>query len=247
MKLNYLNLKQEWDLSYKNLDNLLFYPNENVVKFLNKFINRKIKLKTKKSNKYFIDLGCGAGRHIKYLVESGYKCIGIDFSSTALQQAKNMLDYQDIDKSRYKLLNCNSTSIPLKNNSIDYVISDGSLDSMPSQEIVRTVNEIYRVIKKGCLFYVNLIGKGSNNHQSGRFINSYDFLITSEHEKNTIQSYFTEKRIKKIFKNFKTLYSYTVTEKVKNKAYFKTLHGYIPTEKVKNKVLSFRYHLILKK
>ena len=103
------------------------------------------------------------------------------------------------------------------------------------------------MIKKGGLFYVNLIGKGSNNHQSGRFINSYDFLITSEHEKNTIQSYFTEKRIKKIFKNFKTLYSYTVTEKVKNKAYFKTLHGYTATEKVKNKVLSSRYHLILKK
>ena len=111
MKLKYLNLKHQWNLSYKNLDNLLFYPNENVIKFLNKFISRKTNIKTKKNNKYFLDLGCGAGRHIKYLVENGYKCIGIDLSSVVIEQAKSMLNFHGICKSSYKLINCNSKSI----------------------------------------------------------------------------------------------------------------------------------------
>jgi len=34
--------KQEWDESYNHFDNYIFYPKEEVVKFLNRFVRRKI-------------------------------------------------------------------------------------------------------------------------------------------------------------------------------------------------------------
>ena len=62
-----------------------------------------------------------------------------------------------------------------------------------------------------------------------RFINR--FVIRSEHENNTIQSFFTEKKINKLFRNFFSIIEIVVID-----------HKNLITDSVDS-----RYHLILKR
>ncbi len=48
-----MDYKKIWDKSYENKDNYLFYPNEEVIRFLNKYIERRTNLNIKNKNKVF--------------------------------------------------------------------------------------------------------------------------------------------------------------------------------------------------
>jgi len=227
MKKN-LNFKKNWDKSYNRLENYLFYPNEELVKFVNRYVDRRKTLKVKKKNLTFLDVGCGAGRNLKFLLENGFKVIGVDLSKIAINQSKKLLKFYGFDKSRYKLLNSTSEYLNFQENSIDYVISDCALDSMSNSEFLKTIEIIYKILKPKGLFYLNLINI-KKIIQSGKLLNRYDLLISSKHENQTIQSYFDLKRINKSFKKFKFLDIYEIIIKSKKK------------------IIYSRYHLILKK
>ena len=62
-------------------------------------------------------------------------------------QTKNFLDSK-FGKNQYKLVKAHNSLIPLENDSIDYLIADGVLDSMMTSEILTSIDEIFRVIKK---------------------------------------------------------------------------------------------------
>jgi hypothetical protein len=61
------NYRQQWEDSYKNRDNFLFYPNEEVIRFVSKYLRKRkgldefqdINLSVDVPN--FLDLGCGVG------------------------------------------------------------------------------------------------------------------------------------------------------------------------------------------
>jgi len=223
-----MSKKNYWDISYQNKDNYLLYPNEEVIRFFNKYIKRRTQIKIKKKNKVVLDLGCGSGRHILYCIENGYYPIGLDLSKVALNQAKTYLrSKRYILNKNYKIIKSNSSTINIKNNKIDYLISHGTLDSMLDNDIKKTVKELFRVMKRNSLGYVDLIS--DKVKRKGKFLNKYDQLINEKHEKNTIQSYFNLKRIKRTFSKFKILEVYRV-DKVINK-----------------KIVHARYSVIFKK
>lgn len=64
------NKINEWNSSYLNRDNFLFYPHEEVIRFFSKYIIKRIGLNEfyKVSNIHrkpkILDIGCGIGRHI---------------------------------------------------------------------------------------------------------------------------------------------------------------------------------------
>ena len=220
--------KNYWDISYKNNDNLLFYPNEEVIRFFNKFVRRKTKNTIIKNNKIVVDIGCGSGRHLLYCLDNGYIPIGLDISNVALKQAKLFLRSKEYFQNKdYKLIKSNSSKMNIKSDTIDYIISHATLDSMNYKDMTNTVKEIYRILKKNSLGYVDLIS--DKVKRKGKFLNKYDQLIYEKHERKTIQSYFNMERIKKTFKKFKILEIYRI-------------------DKVVNKKLSnARYSVILKK
>ena len=220
--------KKYWDRSYVKKDNFLLYPNEEIIRFFNNHIKRQTNFKIIKKNKKVLDLGCGSGRHLLYCLENGYKPIGLDLSKVALNQAKLLLKKKKYKINKhFKIICSNSNYIKQKSNSIDYLISHGTLDSMPTYEIIETMKEIHRVMKINSLGYIDLMS--DKVRRKGKFLNKFDQLINEKHEKNTIQSYFNLNRIKKLFFKFKILEIYRV-DKVKD-----------------NKILNARYSIIFKK
>ena len=86
-----------------------------MVRFVNRYIKRRINHVVKNINYYFLDIGCGIGRNIQYLVENGYKVTGIDISTVAINNPRKFLNYKNTNKSRYKLINLFSSNFIKKN------------------------------------------------------------------------------------------------------------------------------------
>tara|TARA_Y100000591_G_C21787991_1_gene674920 strand:- start:377 stop:1045 length:669 start_codon:yes stop_codon:yes gene_type:complete len=207
--------KNSWDKSYLKNDNTLYYPDENLVRFVNKYIHRRIGHKIKRKDFNFLDVGCGAGRNIAYLVENGYNVTGIDISKIAINQAKKFLNYKKIPKNKYFLKCTSSADFFLKKKFFDVIISCASLDSMPTNEINQTIKKIEILLKKKGFLYVDLMG--IKQKRKGKFLNKFDQIVKENHEKGTIQSYWNLNRIKIKFKNFKIINIRLVTTKEKNK------------------------------
>ena len=227
-----MDYKKIWDKSYENKDNYLFYPNEEVIRFLNKYIKRRTNLNIKNKNKVFLDIGCGSGRHLKFIIENGYFCYGVDISSKALSFAKSLLNSNKYTKKNYKLINCSSSQIPIPSETIDYIIAEATLDSMPDIDIKKTITESQRLLKKNGLFYCSLIKLENKKNLGINFKNlgNGNYKVNTRHEKNTIQVFFDKKKINKYFFNFNIKDVFLVKK-------FNLI----------DKSYSSRYHLICKK
>ena len=207
--------RNKWERSYSNNVNSLYYPDENLIRFVNKYIEKRVRHKIKKKNYSFLDIGCGAGRNIAYLVENGFTVTGVDISKIAIRQAKKILNFKRIPKKNYKLINVSSSQFFLKNSCFDSIISCATLDSMPSNEIEMTIKNIKKMLKKKGLLYVDLMS--TKQKRKGKFLNKYDQVVKEKHERGTIQSYWNIKRIKEKFKKFKTVQIKKITTQNKNK------------------------------
>jgi len=196
--------KKEWDESYKRHENFIFYPKEEVVKFLNRFVRKRIDV-----NKFIdiidfshgvkgLDFGCGIGRMTILMAEFGIEAYGIDISEVSIDKAKELCEYLGYPelKKRFKVFD--GLHIPFPDNFFDLTISSGVLDSMPFEIAKLLIKEIERVTKK--LIYIDLIS-GDNEE----FFREFDgeIIVKNGIEKGTVQSYFNFTKILKLIENTK--------------------------------------------
>ena len=69
---------------YLNRDNFLFYPHEEVIRFVSRYIVKRVGLSEfrfinpQKETPKIVDIGCGIGRHVFYFLQTGLDGYGID-------------------------------------------------------------------------------------------------------------------------------------------------------------------------
>ena len=188
----------QWDESYKRRENFLFYPNESVIRFTSKYIQKRSEIDPKLapfndlSEKKIIDLGCGIGRHTVYFLELGLEAYGVDLSKEAINYS--------ISWARQKNLNINDktftistlTELNFEDNYFDFAVSSAVLDSMDSRLAKLSIEEINRVLKPGAFFYCDLI---AGRIQTLEVESSGEEIVKTDHEYGTIQSYFDLNKI----------------------------------------------------
>ncbi|MBT3691315.1 class I SAM-dependent methyltransferase [Candidatus Woesearchaeota archaeon] len=94
--------------------------------------------------KKLLDIGCGAGVHIKKYLSKGAKCRGMDISKSMIDMAK-----QNCPNVDFKI--GPMTKLPYKNSSFDIVTASLSVDYI--KNLIPVFKEISRVLKKGGVFY----------------------------------------------------------------------------------------------
>jgi len=212
-------LTQAWNDSYLRGDNVLFEPNEHLVRFISNWVVKRTSIVDRQFRGDFVegsralDLGCGIGRHLVYLRSVGLQPFGVDLSPVAVAGARNNFATsvgEELDESR--VVACSAEALPWPDEFFDLAVSHGVLDSMRFVEAINTMQELARVVRPGGLIYLDLIHGDDGIH--GREFNGEE-VVTGVHERGTVQSYFNWAKIEKLTDSYFTIASATL-ETVEN-------------------------------
>ncbi len=107
-----------------------------------------------------LDLGCGEGTRLNYLIGKNKKGVGIDISRTAINLARKKY-------SNLQFVQADLARIPLKDNSFDLVYSAFVLEHISDHN--KALNEGIRVIQKRGYFVLIAPNYGSPNRSSPPF------------------------------------------------------------------------------
>lgn len=192
---------EEWDKSYSNGDNHAFYSDYHLLVFLSRYIKKKTGVKTfetKRNYKNVLEVGCGIGSNTFLLDDFGFDVTSVDLSNKAISVAKQ----RAIEEGREHLVECfqqaDASNLPFDNNNFDFVTSISVLDSMPLEVAKKAFDEIYRVLKPGGLFHLNLVCADGYKVP----LEFYGAVVVEDElEKGTIQLYYNWELIKEITKD----------------------------------------------
>lgn len=218
--------QDEWNQSYSRNENFIFYPHDDLVKFVNRHIRKRTGINSfsthiGKEDISGLDFGCGIGATVKLMTDFQIEAYGVDISEIAVDVAKQHCPEA---ASRLNCINPNQ-ALAFDDGQFDFVTSCCVLDSMPYEDALFNLKELYRVSKGPA--YISLI--------SGDNIQFYgEQLIEDAHEKGTIQ----------------TFYNLEMCEKLASSAGFKIIELYqvnhvIPGEH--SQLTDSRYHMVLSK
>jgi len=196
------DLSSIWDESYLRLENHVFYPCEEIVRFVSRHLRRRVGLDKiidvlpNAEGSRVIDIGCGIGRNILFGTEMGLEMYGIDHSAQAVSVAQEWLGRNVGSIAKERVVASDVRELAWEDAFFEHAISDSALDSMPFEVAQAGVSEIARVVKPGGYFYCNLIS-GDETGRDPEFCE--EVVVQGQHEHNTIQSYFNHIKIVRLF------------------------------------------------
>ena len=144
------------------------YPPEELVRFMGRnFGSEPIKSLVK-----VLEIGCGPGPNIWFLVRQGYSVCGIDGSPTAIAQARERLVSEGLpsEEPQVKLMVGNFVDLPYASESFDAVVDVESLYANSLADIRTSIGEIWRTLKPGGRFFGKLFGSATSGSTSGEQI-----------------------------------------------------------------------------
>jgi cyclopropane fatty-acyl-phospholipid synthase-like methyltransferase len=156
-------------------------------------------LKHVRANK-ILDLGCGTGRHTIYLAKKGFNVYGFDMSVTGIRYTKRRLKAKGL-KAHISVHDM-SAGIPYRSGFFDALISIQVIDHNTAKGLRSTINEIYRVLRKGGTLFVSVQSKRALAGNKHRFLSKYTYIPLDGGEKGLLHHYFTAGTLRSAFKNF---------------------------------------------
>ena len=147
-----------------------------------------------------LDLGCGAGRHVMYLAESGFETYGADISEAGLKLTKKRLESRKIEA---EIIKCDMKSMPYIQSCFDAVICVQTIYHQTSEGIQETVSEIRRILKKGGLLLANFHSKRSSKYGKGVEVEESTFKQENGPEKGVLHHFFDENELRELLGHFR--------------------------------------------
>ena len=199
--------KEKWEESYGRGENFMYYPKEETVKFLNRFVKKKksleeyVQLIDSPEKLRGLDFGCGIGRMTILLHEFDIDGYGIDISQNAVIEGKKLSKHFGFNLESY-LQAYDGEKIPFDDNYFDFTISEGVLDSMPFELAKKLIKDIERVTKR--YFFLSLISAESADmfrQTKNEELFDGEVEVEEAHEKGTIQSLFSKSKIEEFIKD----------------------------------------------
>ncbi|MDZ4720874.1 MAG: class I SAM-dependent methyltransferase [Roseiflexaceae bacterium] len=114
---------------------------------------------------HVLDLGCGVGRHVIYLGSRGFHMAGADISPTGVQQTQAVCAERGLT---FDGQVCDMTALPWPNASFDAALSTSTIHHGLRTAIQHSIDEVWRVLKPGGLFLVDLPDTGRDDYQQLR-------------------------------------------------------------------------------
>ena len=132
-----------------------------------------------------LDLGCGVGRHSVYLAARGFDVVGVDASRNALMMAKGWSKAEV--GVEVKLLRASMTDLPFVSGCFEAVISVSVVHHAVKDDVERTVEEIYRVLKDDGIFLANLLSIEDYRYGLGEEVEEGTFRVFEDFEERQFE------------------------------------------------------------
>lgn len=194
-------LVDAWNSSYGRCENFLFWPGDEVVRFVARYLRRRVGIDTVRdvlpgaAASRVVDIGCGVGRNLIFGTEMGLEMYGNDLSGKAVAVAQEWLKRKAGADAGQRVIEGDIRKLPWATGYFAHAMSDSVLDSMPFEVAQSGVAEIARVTAPGGYFYCSLISGDETGHPM-------DFcgevVVDGTHENGTMQSYFNYDKIRRL-------------------------------------------------
>lgn len=192
--------QEQWINLHKQKRHQPRYPHQLVVSFA---------LRTFKQGGAILDLGCGAGRHLKFLAENGFEAYGCDYSSSGIKASQELLASANL-KANFEIASVDN--LPYDDEFFDGLICFGVLYYNDKQSIQKAAGEIFRVLKKGSKALILVRNLEDYRYEKAKKLSKYEVIIQENDEKrsafkeNDMPMYFFDKdEVKRVFYHFKNL------------------------------------------
>lgn len=177
------------------------WESENILPTYNVICFEKYHLKKNKSSQ-ILDVGCGTGANSIYLASKNNKVIGVDISSKAISACKRKVSNKDLNIS-FQV--GSSTSLEFADSTFDAVFCDGVLYYNEKLDYLKSINEMYRVLKKNGILRVYTKSNRDSYAIESNKVSSNTYLVKKGYEKGMIIHCLPKKNVYKYFKNFRNL------------------------------------------
>jgi SAM-dependent methyltransferase len=181
------------------------YPPEELVRFM----ARNFRSAPDKSGVRVLEVGCGPGPNIWFLVREGFTVAGIDGSPTAVRQARERLAAEKLPHTtpRVDLRVGDFTSLPWSDAMFDVVVDIAALYANPIAKIGASIAEINRVLKPGGLFFGKMFGIATTGSDSGEQIEAgtRSNPTTGPCAGNDVAHFFSREELNDLFAGFSRL------------------------------------------
>lgn len=164
-------------------------------------------LKSFKKGGKVLDLGCGCGKHTKFLAENGFEVYATDYSNAGLKAAKEFLEENKL-KAEFK--EAFIDDIPYEDGFFDAVVCYGVLNYNELEVIEKTAYEIHRVLAGGGVAFVFSRSNKDYRYCEGQKLGKFEAVVDEKDEsrsaypENGMKMYFLDKNeARRIFKAFR--------------------------------------------
>jgi ubiquinone/menaquinone biosynthesis C-methylase UbiE len=132
-----------------------------------------------------LDLGCGVGRNSIYLAKKGLDVVGIDVSESALRIAREWVQKEKL--TNVALLRGTMTNLPFRSGCFGAVISISVIHHALKKDIVKTIVDVHRILKKNGLFFTNLASVKDPRYGEGEEVENNTFRILEAFEEKRFE------------------------------------------------------------
>ena len=184
----------DWDNVFAEKGKYFTTPHPDMERLANLFREKGVRR--------ILDLGCGTGRHLLFLLKKGFEVYGLDGSPNGLEIAENWLTEENLSSE----LTCQKVEheFPYKNDFFDAVISIQVIHHNLMKDIKFTVNEILRTLKtEGFIFLTVPLSQDFYVKKSNmKKVELITYIPLVGQEKGLPHHFFTVAEIKKVFSAF---------------------------------------------
>lgn len=96
------------------------------------------------TDKYLLDLGCGAGENSVYFAQRGARCVAVDYSPGMVEVALKLAANNQVEIEGYTM---NAMQLDFPDNTFDFVYVANLLHHLPDPKLA--IREMHRVLKPG--------------------------------------------------------------------------------------------------
>ncbi|MBY9019564.1 MAG: class I SAM-dependent methyltransferase [Candidatus Lokiarchaeota archaeon] len=185
----------DWDDLFAKNGKIFLEPHPDMERLANLF--------SKQGVRRILDLGCGTGRHLIFLSNKGFEVFGLDGSPNGLEIAKNWIDEENLTSE----LTCQKIEEPFPyiDSFFDAIISTQVIHHNLMKEILFTVKEIERILKKEGYIFLTfpLLQHFYVKKENLKKVEKRTYIPLAGKEKGLPHHFFTNPELKRVFHAFK--------------------------------------------